>query len=105
MAIDQQYREKAKEARERAEASNDKDIRRTWVAIAKGLEWLAEQPPRDPVWRVERVKRSKMKGEPTLSDVLSGAVTQRMMAADQVEREEVERLMAETRRNREGTEP
>ena len=59
MATDQRYRERAKEAREKAEASSDQDIRRTWLEIAKGFEWLAEQPARDPVWRVERVKPKK----------------------------------------------
>jgi hypothetical protein len=59
MATDQRYRERAKEAREKAEASSDQDVRRTWLEIAKGFEWLAGQPERDPVWRVERVKPKK----------------------------------------------
>jgi hypothetical protein len=44
MATDQRYRERAQEAREKAESSHDQDIRRRWLEIAKGLEWLAEQP-------------------------------------------------------------
>jgi hypothetical protein len=46
------------------------------------------------------VRRRQNKGSPTLSDVLSGEVTKQVMKADQVTREEVEDLMAETRRTR-----
>jgi len=56
MATEQLYRERAKKAREKAAAASDKLSRQTWLEIAKGFERLAEQPPRDPVWRVERVK-------------------------------------------------
>ena len=59
MATDQRYWERAKEAREKAEAAGDETTRRTWLEIAKGFERLAEQPSRDPVWRVERVKPKK----------------------------------------------
>jgi hypothetical protein len=59
MATEQRYRERAKEAREKAASASDKTSRKTWLEIAKGFERLAEQPPRDPVWRVERVKRKK----------------------------------------------
>lgn len=45
-------------------------------------------------------RRRQRKGRPTLSDVLSGEVTKQVMKADQVTREEVEDLMAETQRNR-----
>ena len=58
MATEQLYRERAKKAREKAAAASDKLSRQTWLEIAKGFERLAEQPPRDPVWRVERVRRS-----------------------------------------------
>ena len=53
------YHARAKEAREKAEAASDETSRQTWLEIAKGFERLAEQPPRDPVWRVERVKPKK----------------------------------------------
>ncbi len=38
--------------------------------------------------------------EPTLDDVLSGAVTGEMMRADQVERRDVEHLMKKAKRRR-----
>ena len=53
MATDQQYREKAKEAREKAAATSDDLSRLVWLEIANGLARLAEQPEKDPVWRVE----------------------------------------------------
>ncbi len=59
MSTDQRYRERAKEAREKAETASDEASRRTWLEIAKGFERLAEQPEREPVWRVERVKPKK----------------------------------------------
>ncbi len=59
MATEQRYRERAKEAREKAETASDEISRRTWLEIAKGFERLAEQPEREPVWRVERVKPKK----------------------------------------------
>ena len=59
MATEQLYRERATKAREKAEAASDETTRRTWLEIAKGFERLAEQPEREPVWRVERVKRKK----------------------------------------------
>ena len=59
MATDQQYRERAKEAREKAAATSDALSRLVWFEIANGLERLAEQPAKDPVWRVERVERKK----------------------------------------------
>lgn len=59
MATYQRYRERAKEAREKAETAGDETSRRTWLEIAKGFERLAEQPEREPVWRVERVKPKK----------------------------------------------
>jgi len=59
MATEQLYREKAKEAREKAAASSNEFTRLVWLEIAKGFERLAEQPARDPVWRVERTKPKK----------------------------------------------
>ena len=53
------YRQRAKEAREKAHATPDELSRRVWLEIAKGFEKLAEQPERDPVWRVERVNPKK----------------------------------------------
>jgi hypothetical protein len=46
MSTDQRYRERAKEAREKAELATDETSRRTWLEIAKGFERLAEQPER-----------------------------------------------------------
>lgn len=57
MSTDQRYRERAKEAREKAEVATDETSRRTWLEIAKGFERLAEQPER--VWRVERANPKK----------------------------------------------
>jgi hypothetical protein len=54
--------------------------------------------------RAARALLAKKKREPTLADVLSGVVTQEMMAADRVAREDVERLMTEAKRNKEGRE-
>jgi hypothetical protein len=59
MATEDLYRQRAKEAREKAAATSDDLSRRNWLDIAKRLERLAEQPPRDPVWRVERVRPKK----------------------------------------------
>ena len=52
------YRE-PKEAREEAATSNDELTRLVWIEIAKGFERLAEQPSRDTVCGVERVKPKK----------------------------------------------
>jgi len=43
---------------------------------------------------------SKKERRASLSDVLGGAVTQQMMTADDVNREDVERLMRQTKRHR-----
>ena len=59
MATEDLSRQRAKEAREKAAAADDELSRRAWLDIAKGFEQLAEQPDRDPVWRVERVKPKK----------------------------------------------
>ena len=56
----------------------------TWNAIARSATSL--------------VSRSTVTDRATLSDVLAGVVTAQMMAADQVNREDVERLMAEKKR-------
>jgi hypothetical protein len=53
------YRQRAKEAREKARATRDELSRLVWLEIAKGFEELAEQPERDRVWRVERVNPKK----------------------------------------------
>jgi hypothetical protein len=53
------YRQRAKEAREKAAATADELSRLVWLEIAKGFEKLAEQPERDPVWRVERASPKK----------------------------------------------
>jgi hypothetical protein len=56
MSTEQLYREKAKEAREKAASSSNDLTRLVWLEIAKGFERLADMPPRGPVWKVERKK-------------------------------------------------
>lgn len=48
----------------------------------------------------EKLLSARAAQEPTLADVLSGAVTGQMMRADQVERRDVEHLMKKARRRR-----
>lgn len=59
MPTEQLFRERGKEAREKAAATTNELTRLVWLEIAKGFERLAEQPARDPVWRVEREKPKK----------------------------------------------
>jgi hypothetical protein len=60
MSTDQQYRERAMEARDKAAAAGDReDIRNMWLEVAKQFEWLADRRARDTAWRVERVKPEK----------------------------------------------
>ncbi|HEV2550710.1 MAG TPA: hypothetical protein VGU20_25585 [Stellaceae bacterium] len=61
------YRQRAKEARGKAATASDELSRLVWLEIAKGFEKLAEQPERDPVWRVERVSPKKNPHERTIS--------------------------------------
>jgi hypothetical protein len=56
MATEQLFRERAKDAREKAAATTNELTKLVWLEIAKGFERLAEQPARDPVWKVERKK-------------------------------------------------
>ena len=56
MALGELYRQRAKESREKAAATNDDDIRRIWLEMRNGFEWLAG---RHSVRRVERVKPKK----------------------------------------------
>jgi hypothetical protein len=58
MATDQLFRDRAKEAREKAAATSDDLSRLVWIEIAKGFERLAEVPGKTP-WHVERVERKK----------------------------------------------
>jgi hypothetical protein len=58
----------------------------TWNAIARSARSM--------------VSRSAIEDRATLSDVMNGVVTGQMMAADQVSREDVERLIAEAKRRR-----
>jgi hypothetical protein len=53
------YRQRAKDAREKAAATGDELSRLVWLEIAKGFEKLADQPERDAVWRIERANPSK----------------------------------------------
>ena len=61
-----------------------------WVAIAEtATEQLSGLTIRSPVH-----------GRATLSEVLDGGVTRQMMSADDVSKEDVERLMNQTKRHR-----
>ena len=62
----------------------------TWNAIARSARSM--------------VSRSAIEDRATLSDVMNGVVTGQVMAADHVNREDVERLIAETKRRRQGVE-
>ena len=57
MATEQQYRERAKEAREQAEASSDPDNRRLWLEVARVYEHFADLPGR--TWHVQKVEPKK----------------------------------------------
>ena len=58
MATEQQYRERAKEARKRTAAASDETTRLTWLVVAKRYERLGDQPGKTP-WHVERVEPKK----------------------------------------------
>jgi hypothetical protein len=58
MITNQLYRERAKEAREKAAAASDETSRQRWMEIARGYEQLAEVPGKTP-WHVERVDKKK----------------------------------------------
>ena len=57
MTTEQQYRDRAKEAREKAEGSGTPESRRLWPEVAKAYERL-DLPEKTP-WHVERVERKK----------------------------------------------
>jgi hypothetical protein len=61
LAIEQRYRERAKEAREKAESASNEMSRRTWIEIAKGFKRLADEPPRDPYgeWNGSSERKSR----------------------------------------------
>jgi hypothetical protein len=59
MTTEDLLRQRAKEARDKAAATTDELSRLVLLEIAKGFDDLAEEPPRDPVWRVERAKPKK----------------------------------------------
>jgi hypothetical protein len=56
MSTEQLYREKAKEGRQKAAATSNDLTRLVWREIAKGFERLADMPPPDSVWKVDRKK-------------------------------------------------
>ena len=58
MATEQLYRDRAKEAREQAEAATDETSRQLLLEIAKGFERLADLLEKT-AWHVERVERKK----------------------------------------------
>jgi hypothetical protein len=60
---------------------HDQDAVKAWAAVARAAL---------------RRPRSKSKGDASLGEVLGGQVTKQVMAADGVERDDVERLMAKT---------
>jgi hypothetical protein len=62
MATEQLYRDRAEEARQKAEASRDPKERGLWLEIAQAYERFADEPPKGPirpVWKVERLERKK----------------------------------------------
>jgi hypothetical protein len=58
MPTEQQYWERAKEARKRAASATDETTRRLLLEIAKGFERLADLIGKTPL-HVERVERKK----------------------------------------------
>ena len=58
MTTEQLFRDRAKEAREKAAAAADETSRQIWLDIAKGFQRLAEVPGKTP-WHVEKVERKK----------------------------------------------
>ena len=58
MVTEQLYRDRAKEARQEAEAIKDPDKRRLLLEIAKAYEHFADLPGKTP-WQVERVGRKE----------------------------------------------
>jgi bacterioferritin (cytochrome b1) len=56
MATEQLYRDRAKEAREKAAVAKDETTRQLLLEIAKGFERLADLLEETP-WHVERVER------------------------------------------------
>ena len=77
---------------------NDYMARSTQVRISANLLLAAYRK-----LAISLAYRRQSKGRPTLSDVFSGEVTKQLIKADQVTPEEVENLMAETRRNRDNS--
>lgn len=58
MVTDQLYRERAKEARQEAEAAKDPERRRQLLEIARAYEHFADLPGKTP-WHVEKVEQNK----------------------------------------------
>ena len=59
MATEQEYRDKAKEAREKAETSGNPKSRRLWLEVAQAYERLGNLLPGKTPWYVERVEPKK----------------------------------------------
>ena len=58
MVTEQLYRDRAKEARQEAEAITDPEKRRQLLEIAKAYEHFADLPGKTP-WHIERVEQKK----------------------------------------------
>lgn len=59
MVTEELYRQRAKEARQKAAATSDDLSRLVWLEIVKGFERLADVPGKTP-WHVERVERKEV---------------------------------------------
>jgi hypothetical protein len=71
-----------------SERRHDEDAVKAWTAVARAALQRA---------------RSKSTGDASLGEVLGGQVTKQVMAADGVERDDVARLMAKTKRHRDNS--
>ena len=58
MTTDKLCRQRAKKAREQAEATADPENRQLWLEIAHRFERLGDLPGKTP-WHVERAERKK----------------------------------------------
>jgi hypothetical protein len=58
MVTEQLYRDRAKEARQEAEATADPQKRRLLLEVAKAYEHFADLPGKTP-WHVEKAERKK----------------------------------------------
>jgi hypothetical protein len=63
MVTNQLHRDRAKEARRKAETTSNPKSRRLWLEAAQAYERLADPPPARPAgidpWHVEKVEQGK----------------------------------------------